>query len=193
MSSDARGQALIWRQLDGLGLEHCRLVEEDLATSLDGAAVVMDAGVAWRLNYGIVCDRDWRTRLVSVGAVAGASDRALALAVGEDGRWSVDGAVRSELDGCVDVDLGFTPSTNTLPIRRVALGIGESATIDVAWVEFPSFVVQRAAQRYTRLRDRVYRFEHLTTSFVAELEVDSSGLVVVYPGLWEQVEPSREA
>ena len=39
-----------------------------------------------------------------------------------------------EYSDCVDVDLSFTPATNTLPIRRLGLDIGEEAEIHVAWL-----------------------------------------------------------
>jgi uncharacterized protein len=184
---DTTRHVALWRQLDRAGMEHCRLTGDELAFSFDGAVVTMDLDVPWRVDYGIVCDTDWRTCVVSVTAVSGTSDRTLNLSAGEGGRWRVNGAARPDLDGCLDVDLGFSPSTNTLPIRRLAPGLGESVTIDAAWVEFPSLEVRRAPQRYTRTGARVYRFEHLATEFVADIEVDDAGLVVAYPQGWERV------
>ena len=63
--------------------------------------------------------------------------RTLALERSAKGAWTVDGAATRELRGCTDVDLGCSPSTNTLPIRRLRLGIGASQTIQAAWIRFP--------------------------------------------------------
>ena len=44
------------------------------------------------------------------------------------GVWTLDGAAVSGLEACVDLDLGFTPATNLLQIRRLALALGSIAT-----------------------------------------------------------------
>jgi uncharacterized protein len=86
---------------------------------------------------------------------------------------------------CVDVDLGFTPATNTLPIRRLGLEVGEAAELAVAWLRWPTLRVERAEQRYERLaRDR-YRYS--SGDFEADLTVDEHGLVVEYEGVWRAV------
>lgn len=84
------------------------------------------------------------------------------------------------LDGLRDVDLGFTPATNTLPMRRLALEVGESAEVDAVWVRFPELEVARLPQRYTRLEGMRYRYESAGGAFLAELEVDANGLVIRY-------------
>ncbi|HEU0053514.1 MAG TPA: putative glycolipid-binding domain-containing protein [Longimicrobium sp.] len=117
----------------------------------------------------------------------GGERRAISIAV-EDGRWTVDGAARPELDGCVDVDISLSPSTNTLPIRRLGLAVGESAEVAAAWVRFPGLTVEVLPQRYTRLDERRWRYESRRGSFVAELEVDADGVVTRYGDLWERVQ-----
>jgi hypothetical protein len=52
------------------------------------------------------------------------------------GRWTDDDGVRiRELQGAIDVDLGITPVTHSLAVRRLGLGVGETAKIPVAWAE----------------------------------------------------------
>jgi hypothetical protein len=89
------------------------------------------------------------------------------------------------------VDLLPTPFTNTLPIRRLRLAVGDSREILVAYVTVPGLELSAARQRYTRLEPRdgrdVYRFEGLGSGFVAEVTVDAEGLVVDYPGLFRRV------
>ena len=83
---------------------------------------------------------------------------------------------------CVDVDLSFTPATNTLPIRRLGLEIGEETEIHVVWLIWPELSIQRVLQRYTRLAEDRYRYTQ--DEFEAELTVDRHGLVLEYEGLW---------
>ena len=60
---------------------------------------------------------------------------------------------------------------------------------------FPTIAVQRARQRYTRLRAtgdiETYRYEALGTGFTIDLEVDPDGFVIDYPGIWQRVHPPR--
>jgi uncharacterized protein len=46
--------------------------------------------------------------------------------------------------------------------------------------------VEPFPQRYTRLAERVYLYESLTSDFKAQLTVDDLGLVVEYQGVWER-------
>jgi hypothetical protein len=58
------------------------------------------------------------------------------------------------LEPALDVDLGFSPLTNTLPIRRLGLlgaAPGTSSTITAAWVLVPALTVVAARQTYTVL------------------------------------------
>lgn len=108
-----------------------------------------------------------------------------------DQQWQVDEQEREDLTGCVDVDLSITPATNTLPIRRLRLAVGESAEVTAAWVRFPALSVEPLRQRYTRLAENRYRYESLESGFTAELTVDDQGLVTHYPGGWEMWTPER--
>ncbi|HEY7176965.1 MAG TPA: putative glycolipid-binding domain-containing protein, partial [Micromonosporaceae bacterium] len=75
--------------------------------------------------------------------------------------------------------------TNTLPIRRLGLGVGESAEILVGYIDVPTLTLRPAAQRYTRSTDRTYRYE--SGSFRADVIVDDAGLVIDYVRLWRRV------
>ena len=89
--------------------------------------------------------------------------------------------------GCTDVDLNFSPSTNLLPIRRLNLNIGNQAPVSAAWLRFPSFTLERLDQIYSRVDDQTYRYEsNRGGKFVVELKTNDIGLVISYPGLWEE-------
>jgi hypothetical protein len=93
-----------------------------------------------------------------------------------------------ELVGCIDIDLSFTPFTNTLPIRRLNIAAGEAREIEVAHIEPPAFRPRPVPQRYTCIEPmKRYLFESLDSDFSAELEVDEDGLVLDYPGLFRRL------
>jgi hypothetical protein len=111
------------------------------------------------------------------------------------GSWTTEsGRTIPSLKGCLDVDLSATPFTNTLPIRRLALQPGTSATLSVVYIAVPQMRVQATQQRYTCLEltssGGRCRYESLTngvSSFTVELPVDQDGLVSDYPGLFRRV------
>jgi uncharacterized protein len=112
--------------------------------------------------------------------------------VDSSGRWWRNAEALPSLDGCIDVDLGFSPSTNLLPIRRLALPIGGSAAVRAAWVRFPELSVEVLEQVYHRTAERRYTYESNGGAFRAELTVDEDGFVIEYPNLWTAERGRRE-
>jgi hypothetical protein len=111
----------------------------------------------------------------------------VSLDVGE--RWHLNGTACPAVSGCVDIDLGFSPATNLLPIRRLALDIGKEAEVRAAWLPFPSLAFEVLPQVYRRTGETTYRYESGGGTFVRELQVNAAGFVTSYPGLW-QAEPA---
>ena len=165
----------MWRREDG-GVEHVAVVlRGDGGVDVDGVAVWAPGGGVHRVRYRLECDASWRVRSVDVEAPEDGT--AVSLRADGEGSWSG----LPQLGGCVDVDLWAIAFTNTLPVRRLGLGVGDAALIDVAYVRLPSMAVERMQQRYTRVSDEVYRYESVLSGFTADLLVDAEGLVVDYP------------
>lgn len=179
--SDAR---VLWLRRDGSGHEAARLRADDGGWLLSGVAVFADRGAPCRLAYTIRCDARWNTRSVQLDGWLGRQAVALAVLRDADGRWTADDLPQPALDGCIDIDLEFSPLTNTLPIRRLALGDGEGADVRAAWLRVPGLSLQPLEQRYQRHDVSHYRYESRGGAFVAELEVNAAGLVLDYPGGW---------
>ena len=179
---DARNSRhVVWRRSSDLQtIEWCTLAEGESQKVLEGLILGAAASLPLRIEYRVVCHPDWQTSTVDVRQQHGREETVLTLVRDAAGAWVRDGQPMPTLDGCVDVDLGFSPSTNTLPIRRLALAIGKSETIEAAWVLFPDLEVRPLSQTYTRLSDQGYRYA--SDDFAADLCVDAAGLVTDY---WE--------
>ena len=81
------------------------------------------------------------------------------LATDGTARWGeMNGAHRVELDGCYDIDLPCTPFTNTLPIRRLPLHVGDSAELPVVTVDVETLEVRAETHRYMRLDTHRWAF-----------------------------------
>ncbi len=168
-----------WRRSDEIEAdEWCTLTVRDNGLSLVGTVVGADAGLPLRAEYRILAEPGGPTTAVHVRRWHGFEQRTLTLTRDPKGNWTVDGRTVRALKGCTDVDLGISPSTNTLPIRRLNLGVGQAKEIKAAWVRFPELTVEKTAQTYTRLDEFTYRYA--SGSFAAELVVDEDGLVASY-------------
>jgi hypothetical protein len=168
-----------WRRSDEVEAdEFCTLSVRDAGLSLVGTVLGADGGQPIRIEYRVLADARGLTTAAHVRQLRGFDQRAIVLLRDAKGGWTVDGARASGLRSCTDVDLGCSPSTNTLPIRRLHLGVGASKTINAAWVRFPGLEVVKAAQTYTRLNENAYRYA--SGDFEAELTVDDDGLVAAY-------------
>lgn len=177
---------MLWHRLDGQGAEFCTLRVVGTGALFDGTVTLVLEGQPALVHYQIACNPAWETRSVTVEMLLGLERRWLQMTVVEDRRWWLWGieADVEALRGCFDIDLSITPATNSLPIRRLNLAIGESHEIVAAWVRFPDLTIQPLPQKYTRLAQTRYRYESGNGAFSAEIEVDDLGLVRRYEGGW---------
>lgn len=185
-------QSILWRRCDRPGLEAARLEQFGPAGSgwrLTGNLVVEDHGRGCALEYRVTCDRLWCTRRALVRGWIGTDIVDVELEVDDAGQWTVNDIPQPSVRGCVDVDFGFTPATNLLPIRRLALAVGEEARVRAAWLRFPSLTVEPLEQRYRREDERRYLYDSAFGRFTATLDVNEHGLVTQYGDVWVAVAP----
>jgi hypothetical protein len=175
---------ILWRRVDSPGHEVSRLTPDGDGWVLAGSSVFAHEWQPCRLDYRIVLDADFRTRSATVQGWLGEKNIDVTIEA-DAGRWKLNGAECPQVEGCIDVDLNFSPSTNLLPIRRMGLAVGEEAEVRAAWLRFPDFVMEPLPQVYRRTGDRAYHYENGGGEFVSELEVDEEGFVARYAGLFE--------
>jgi hypothetical protein len=197
-------KALIWRRLDATGAEQ---VLFDDRSGLHGRGTMVAAvPVPFACRYEIYTDDTWATARFEATAEGGGFLRTVRLERAA-GRWRVTASEQGDLDAtllaaghprasmpgaddpgelstALDVDLGYSPFTNTLPVRRLGLldaAPGSTHSIVVAWVLVPSLEVLASTQTYTVREGRDVRFTSGT--FTADLSLDADGYVTHYPGL----------
>lgn len=140
----------------------------------------------WSVGYEVDVDASWRTTSVRATALTVAGEENVTL-TRDGGRWSVNGAPRPDLYGCVDVDFESSAVTNTLPLHRLDLVEGVGVDVPAAFVRADDLRVERLEQRYT-LQERApealtFRYASATFGFACELRYDAAGLIVDYPGI----------
>jgi hypothetical protein len=177
--------SMIWRRMDTPGHEAVRIYEGEEGWYVDGAAIFLFEKKPCRLEYLIECDHEWRTSFVTVDGFVGDDVVAIEIEVDEGNVWYMNGEEIGAVAGCVDIDLNFSPVTNLLPLKRLAMNLDEAQEVRAAWLRFPSFALEPLQQTYRKVSESVYNYRS-DTGFETDITVDSNGLPVEYPDFWTQ-------
>lgn len=150
---------------------------------LAGNTLIMHDGVRVEITYQVAVASDWSTKNATIDIPALALSHVVE--VPEPGTWVIDGERSPDLDGCTDLDLGWTPATNTIPIRRLESKGRDGAVIRAAWLKWSELQFIATDQAYTRIDRASWRYSSGT--FMAELQVDDQGVVTRYgdPPIWQ--------
>jgi hypothetical protein len=196
--------SLLWERQDTTGVEQALI--DDRSGLYARGTIVAKGPVAHTCRYELRTDPGWVTSRLDVSTEGAGWARTVRLELAA-GRWRVTATEQGNLDaaltaagharaglpgiedpdqlyGAFDVDLGGSPLTNTLPVRRLDLLKAETGVahrLSVAWVLVPSLEVVQADQIYTPLGEQGVRYASET--FSADLIVDDAGFVTDYPGL----------
>ena len=193
---EARGtetvaSTFLWRRLDQPGHDSCRLLARRGGWRLTGAAVFLDAGQPCHFHYEVDASTGWRARRARVRGYLGERAVDVRIHATAAGAWRLDGHAVHGLAGCVDLDLAFTPATNLLVLRRLALEVGQGAEAPAAYLRFPELDLVRLPQSYVRVSREEYAYRSPSTGYAGTLIVQDSGAVEEYPGLFEQIQARK--
>jgi uncharacterized protein len=190
---------VVWRGVEEWLAEAAAVDLREDGLSATGVQLGADP-TPYRLDYRLDASDGFVTRELELSATVESTQRRLRLRHDGTGGWSAE-ADREvdlpDLSEARDIDIGFSPLTNSMPILRHGLQRQGEQDFVMAWVEVPSLNVIAASQRYVHVRrdgdGAVVRFLDGESEFSAELELDSDGLLVVYPELARRVEPRLRA
>src|SRR5262245_680566 len=180
-------QSVLWRRNDIASLEYFVLARHNDGFLLEGGINAAIDSVPLTCHYEVECNASWHTRRVWISAERGKDWRAFELSSDGQGNWWRGDEALKHVQGFLDVDISLTPSTNTLPIRRLGLSVEQNADVDALWIRLPDLTIEPLAQQYTRTGERSYRYSSRGGAFTADLDVDEHGLVVNYGKFWERV------
>ncbi len=161
----------------------------------------------YRLDYALTTGSGYLTTLLTVRAAADGWKRSLELRRSE-GRWEVStertgdsdlpdpGGDLTKLHHALDPDLGLSPLFNTMPVLRHGIhNAGHAEDFLMVWISVPDLSLHPSPQRYTHVGSehgiRTVRFEAAGDGedFTADLQFDSDGFVVDYPGIATRLRP----
>lgn len=176
---------LTWDGIENRTLEKC-LVK----TSAEGYEVVseikgtIDAKPV-ELRYRILLDDKWSVKEFYAENCLSSNNFKIHYLQANPGQWiDENGLSLPQFNDCIDIDIFPTPFTNSLPLKRTPLHIGESAEFKMLWVDLIDGVSRCDLQRYKRLDNNTYRFTSLDTGFTADIDFTEDLFVQHYPGLF---------
>ena len=200
---------LLWSGLDGWRTEAVTVDFLPQGMRASGTQVGVDP-VPYRLDYALETADGFITRAMRVQISGEGWARRLNLSHDGHGDWRCEseedgkpdlpppGGDVSALGDARDVDLGLSPLTNYMPLRRAGLHTGPGATdLLAAWISVPDLGLHASRQRYEHVRGgsrgAVVRYVDVGAhaGFTSELEVDGDGLVLLYPCLARRVSEPR--
>jgi uncharacterized protein len=109
----------------------------------------------------------------------------------EDFEWTLNGVVQHEVHGLLDLDLGFTPSTNYIQVARQNIPVGERREFVTAWFDLDRSALEPLRQIYTHVSPMRYEYESPQSRYFSTLQIHPNGFVKSYPGLWEMDETPK--
>ncbi len=174
-----------WAPIDEPGLEHLEVRETPYGIVAQSAIVGTFEGTAYGARYEVTLAPDWTFRHLVLERTDG---KVLILKHDGKGKWErASGDDLPAFDGCIDIDIGATPFTNTLPIRRVGLERNKPQRFRMVWIPLDTLVPYVDEQIYTRLDDTRVRYQAADGSFEATITIDEDGFVIDYPGLFRRI------
>jgi hypothetical protein len=137
-----------------------RVVEEGI--EMEGVVLGGSHEKPFAVRYAVMAYPDGRCR----GVTARAIGEPILIELLSDGKGSwrdEDGVLVRGLDGALDADLGITPVTYALTLRRLGLAIGESAELQVAGLDVVGAEIRFDVRRFTRGTEDRCRIDDLET------------------------------
>ncbi|HET6747050.1 MAG TPA: putative glycolipid-binding domain-containing protein [Candidatus Saccharimonadales bacterium] len=178
-------RTIVWNNENEPGVEKLNLDTKENSIVAKSHVIGGDADLhtKWDAEYEITCGANWHVRDVSIYEKT--AGRHLIIHSDGAGNWTNESGKEIEvIHGCIDIDFRATPFSNTFPIKRLQLAEGETATIEVAYINAPDLEITKEQQVYTRLSSHTWKFIQPSADFEATITVDDEGFVVDYPGLF---------
>lgn len=177
----------VWHRLDERGNEHCVFVCGEDTCVVEGIGVLAFNGSGMVFEYHLEYDEAWNFESAVIVARVGEEEHTRLVERTAGGEWYVDGAHESQFSMQTDLDLSFSPSTNTTAIRRLSLEIGAKGESRAILVSEPTLTLSALSQTYRRRSQEVY--DYAAGDLKTAIRVDSDGIVVDYAGHFVVPEP----
>lgn len=192
MKFNQQNETLIWKR-DDESTHTLEVLNFKVDNGFKVKSVVsgMLNGTPLLIDYSLVIDKNWKVNEVNLTSLL--DDRnSIILRSGHEQTWYDEKNNEiPELKGCIDIDISITPFTNSLPIKRLGDSLKERTKIIALYFNLTDWKFKKVEQYYTKLSDRLYKYEGVFRNFEADLPVDGFGFVTTYPSLFDRLYPYK--
>jgi hypothetical protein len=178
---------VVWRCLDTEGHDTCLFSKVGDEWVLTGTAIFKLEQDDAKLDYSVICDEFWSSRSARVRGQVGSRQIDFTILKTADNGWQVNNSLVAELDGLEDIDLGFTPATNTNAIKRLNLRSGSLGETRAIWLDNNDWTFKPLLQAYHRHSEFSYTYISPSNDYQTDLQVDDFGIIRLYPELWQAI------
>lgn len=177
----------IWKSKVLGSIEYATIMEQNSNWTIESTVLIASEKIpGCKIQYSIKLSKNWELDIAVVEIDKLGLKKVLIIELDEEKTWIINKKRDDRFSACTDIDLGFSPMTNTIPIRRLELKKGETISLSACWLEFPSFKLKPLEQKYTCLDENTYLYES-GTNFKATLQVDKMKIVKDYPKVWQMI------
>jgi hypothetical protein len=182
--------SMLWRRLDLPGHDACRLWQQANGWHLQGSAVFRHHNGPAHVCYAVRCDPRWRTVSGRIHGFIGQISLDYRI-IRRASLWRLNGIPVAGLGHLLDLDLGFTPATNLLQLRRVRIEVNEIVSLPVAWFDPDSGTLTELPRIYEHRRQDAFWYKAPGAGYEGLLELAPNGFIRRYPGLWVDEVPDQ--
>src|SRR6266576_1103855 len=162
---------VLWQWTREPGSEHFELFRGRAGWTMHGTIIALGRKGPTIAEYTIRCDTAWRTQNANISLRDDSGVRSLRVTLDREG-WFENSRHKRSLAGCTDLDLEWSPSTNTIAIRRLKLPVGvRSGPQTATWVRFPELTMEPLPQEYEHLDEDHYRYTSSGGAFVLSRKI----------------------
>ncbi|MFS4471190.1 putative glycolipid-binding domain-containing protein [Chryseobacterium sp. T20] len=179
-------KTLIWKGIFYQSLEYFNLQSDDKNYTVESKIIGCLKNKIYNVEYKIRIDKDWIIQGFLIESEIDRVKRTLAGKKIQD-QWEINNVINPEFNNFKFIDISLTPFTNTLPINNLKLSENSSQKIDVIYIDVLNHHIRPVQQQYTRTSVNQYLYENIENDFKAEISIDETGLVTVYPKLFEKM------
>lgn len=183
-------KSILWEGIQNDTDEHCAVNFLDDAIMVRSEIEGWAHGIPVYADYTLRLDKLWNVLEFDIDFHVRDTQHHYHLLRDEESNWTdASGKTYPEFKGCKYIDISLTPFTNSLPINGLFLPHGESAQIDLVYVDIIANEIRKDHQKYTKAGHHNYHFENDGGNFTADIHVDNDGFVTHYPELFNMIQP----
>ena len=190
-------KSYVWQKEDPIGMEYCRIKLDEQGFHASGVAMGKHPQFGiYSLDFELETDSNFLTTKLFVESEVEDRRIDLLLCRSSSGIWRAS-STRSHdcgfadldpelLSKSLDCDLGLSPLTNSMPVlRHQLLSGGDPVELCMVWVSVPDLKLRLSKLVYSLVKSQngVHTIRYQSDNFSADIDFDSDGLVLSYPGL----------